>query len=462
VKLRVFGLILLLCLLWGTFPAETRAEKDTVMVGVDEDQLFAGAWFTVSPRWDLMASLYDNAWLGWGFDYHNQGRSFKVSREWHEIETAFTSPAGALHYDRNDSAGTVSGSANYNYQDLGVTGYYSTNEDSDTSGALNARWNGTFWRSLVHTAYRNNDDEKTNIYQVKNNYRVMNGWQTKFGTWSVDLQDNMFSEGSNYVIGEGAELAWSSPKEQWQIAYGQFHETKSDLTEDRLQLQWQDQRKKQFNQNSLGLDTKVTDYLYGNNENQQIGSLSGWWRYDFGPGSLKWNLENIWRGGTTPFEFDYEDEHSFYTGVVFDWQGLVCHSNFSIDYDLQDFEWRTVHGLLETPFWGWHDSLTANYNLETDYGDSDLVYLLLFTSPTQNFVVDQSFNHQFATLDTDLEWKLNFVSGDGLRMKFAYDCEDQELDDLLFEYRVVGVGKFTLTYDLDKPKVMLVYTWDKK
>jgi hypothetical protein len=65
-------------------------------------------------------------------------------------------------------------------------------------------------------------------------------------------------------------------------------------------------------------------------------------------------------------------------------------------------------------------------------------------------------------LDTDLEWKLGFASRDGLRMKFAYDWDDRELDSMLFEYRVVGVGKYTLTYDLDKPKVMLVYSWDRQ
>jgi hypothetical protein len=272
----------------------------------------------------------------------------------------------------------------------------------------------------------------------------------------------MFSEGSDYVIGAGAELAWSSPWEHWQIALGRFHETESDLTEGRLQLQWQDRYEKQFNQNSLGFDTTATDYLYGDHESQRIGSISGWWRYNFGPGSLKWNLENIWRAGTTPFEFDYEDEYSFYTGLGFDWQGAVCHSNFSIRYDVQDSEWRTANGLLETPLWGWTGSLTANYDLETDYDDSDLVYLFLLFSPAKNFVVDQSFNYQFGTLDTDLEWKMNFASGDGFRMKFSYDWEDRELDNLLFEYLVFGVGKFTLTYDLDKPKVMLVYTWDKK
>jgi hypothetical protein len=153
---------------------------------------------------------------------------------------------------------------------------------------------------------------------------------------------------------------------------------------------------------NVGFDTTVTDYLYGNRESQQVGSLTGWWRFNFGSGSLKWNLKNIWRG-----------------------------------------------------------SLTANYDLEADYGDFDLVYLLLLTSPRQNFTVDQTFNYKLGTLDTDLEWRWSFRSGDGLRMKFSYDCEDRELDNLLLEYLVAGGGKFTLTYDLDKPKVMLVYKLGK-
>jgi hypothetical protein len=466
VKYQIWSLVLLFCFLAGVFPARTWAEKGTIMVGVDEDQLFAGAWFSVAPRLDLMATLYDNSRLGWGFHYHHDDLAFELSRELNKIETAFSTSRGALRYSQNDSSGTKSGTMNWNYRDLGLTGYYATDDDSNSNGTLNARWDGTAWRTLLHGAYRHkkNDNQATDHKGERlYNYRLKDDWRTGYGAWSLELQDNMFSEGSHYVIGEGAELAWNSLQKHWLVAYGQFHETDSDLTEDRIQLQWQGQRERAFNERiSVGFDTMATDYLYGNRESQQVGSLTGWWRYSFGPGSLKWNLKNIWRAGLTPFQFDYEDEHSFYTGTAFDWQGESCHSNFSIEYDLQDSEWRTAHGLLEAPLGGWRGSLTANYDLEADYDDSDLVYLLLLTSPQQNFTVDQTFNYKLGALDTDWEWQWNFISGDGFRMKFSYDCEDRELDNLLLEYQVAGGGKFTLTYDLDKPKVMLVYQWGQK
>jgi hypothetical protein len=68
-------------------------------------------------------------------------------------------------------------------------------------------------------------------------------------------------------------------------------------------------------------------------------------------------------------------------------------------------------------------------------------------------------NHKFENLDTDLEWKIPFISGDEFKVKFSYDWEDCELDNLLLRYNVIDIGTFTLTYDLDKPKVMLVYSW---
>jgi hypothetical protein len=84
----------------------------------------------------------------------------------------------------------------------------------------------------------------------------------------------------------------------------------------------------------------------------------------------------------------------------------------------------------------------------------------MVSSPAKNFTVGQSLNHRFGSLNTDLEWRTPFVSGDEFRVKSSYDWKDKGLDSLSLRYGAAGDGVFALTYDFGKPKVMLTYTWD--
>jgi hypothetical protein len=129
--------------------------------------LFAGAWFTLNTKLDWMLMLYDNSQVSFGFDYRDGSRTLKLIHEWQKSEFAYQTEQGAFQFSQDDDAGTNSAVLNYNWQKLGIMGYYYTNEDAYQSGIFNAQWNSAAWKSLFHCGYRN-DDQKLYNYSFKN------------------------------------------------------------------------------------------------------------------------------------------------------------------------------------------------------------------------------------------------------------------------------------------------------
>ncbi|MGI6035945.1 MAG: hypothetical protein ACOYCE_09105 [Limnochordia bacterium] len=448
-KRLIIVLIITLCpFLYGS---TSQAQIVELHAGVDVGELVAGGTYSINEQLSAMVEYYEKSGVGLGV-FFDQGswRAHLIHRPMEWEAQMFSRALGHLRIKADEEIDETSGSLSLRLGNIVATGSYADKPERIRGAArIGYRSPNTAtalqWRML---------DEG----ERQDNYILTQTLTMNKHTLEASYQNNEYAFGSSSLVGEGFELLWTPPWDFLRIGTGQFHETNTDVTDWRHRVRVQKELTHQVGQTLFGLGGGIEGFFYGGGDRREEIAVTGRIRQSWTNGYGEIGVKRIQRSGTTPFEFDLEDELDYLGHIILNQKVGRIESNLRVNYDILDEEWKRARGTVDIAL---TDSLSGTFIADYDLDEEPELDQSTFMTQIRyhngmDIRAGADFNYVFDPLTLFARCSLP-IADDRLGVEVSYDWEESQLESIKGTYDFDGSRRISLEYNPVRPKIMLGY-----